>query len=231
MAEPSRKRIAAAVLDNYGRTFAGELGIPLERATPSPLFRWLCASILFSARIGTSIAANAARALAEAGWTTAQKMADSTWAERTRVLNRSGYARYDESTSRMLGEDAELLVSQYGGDLGRLREAARQDPEEERTRLKEFKGMGDVGVDIFLREVQQVWKEVYPFVDKKSLKCARKLHIAANADELAALVPHRDFPRLIAGLVRVDLAAAHDKVVEAAHGSGKTTELSRELRA
>jgi hypothetical protein len=37
------------------------------------------------------------------GLTTAEQMAASMWSERCRILARSGYARYDESTSRKLG--------------------------------------------------------------------------------------------------------------------------------
>jgi len=69
-----------------------------------------------------------------------------------RVLNRAGYARYDESTSRMLGDTCALLLERYRGDLRKLREEAGHDPQRERALLKEFKGLGDVGVDIFSRE-------------------------------------------------------------------------------
>jgi hypothetical protein len=78
MAKPSEKEIAEALLGRHGRTFSQELGIPVERNTPSPLFRLLCASLLFSTRISAQIAVEAAKALADRGWTTPQKMADST---------------------------------------------------------------------------------------------------------------------------------------------------------
>jgi hypothetical protein len=47
------------LLERHGRTYCDELEIPIEQGTPSPLFRWLVASILFSARISadTSVAA------------------------------------------------------------------------------------------------------------------------------------------------------------------------------
>lgn len=51
-------------------------------------------------------------------------MAEATWRQRTDVLNRAGYARYDESTSRMLGDTAQLLLDRYRGDLRKLREEA-----------------------------------------------------------------------------------------------------------
>ena len=48
-------------------------------------------------------------ALTRRGWTSARKMAASTWEERTHVLNGAGYARYDESTSAKLGEAADVI--------------------------------------------------------------------------------------------------------------------------
>lgn len=102
---PSKKDTVRALLDRYGQSHAEELGID-PTGGPSDLFRLLCAAILFSARISADIAVAAARDLVEQGWTTAQKMADSTWSERARVLNQAGYARYDERTSTMLGETA-----------------------------------------------------------------------------------------------------------------------------
>src|SRR5919204_3314586 len=117
MAQRSQRALVGALLERHGKTFAEELGIKVERETPSNLFRLLVASILFSTRIGHGIAVEAARALFRSGWTTPQKLDSATWAQRVRVLNRSGYARYDESTSRMLGEDCELLLERYRGDL------------------------------------------------------------------------------------------------------------------
>ncbi|MBU2534136.1 MAG: hypothetical protein KKB37_15455, partial [Alphaproteobacteria bacterium] len=146
------------------------------------------------------------------GWTTAEKMAASTWKDRTIVLNQAGYARYDESTSRYLGKTAQELLDDYGGDLRRLREAADRDPAREHRRLTSFKGIGKVGADIFLREVQVAWTEIYPFADSKVMTSAGRLGLGDDADELAKLVPRKHFARLAAALVRVDLAKAHDDI-------------------
>lgn len=203
--------IATALLERYGQTFCAELGIDISANTPPELFRLLCASILFSARIRASTAVSAAKALFAQGWTSAESLARTTWEERVRVLNRSGYARYDESTSRMLGDTVELLLETYGGDLRRLRAEANFQPAEERHLLKQFKGLGDVGVNIFFREVQVAWDELYPFADAKAIMAARRLGLGADAEELARLVDREDFARLVAALVRVALAKAFDE--------------------
>ena len=67
MAKPSEKEITAALLERHGRTFAGVLGIPIEKDTPSPLFMLLYASLLFSTRISAKIAVQVTGALADRG--------------------------------------------------------------------------------------------------------------------------------------------------------------------
>lgn len=214
-----KKSIIAILLEQYGQTFSAELGIDISKNTPSELFCLLCASILLSARIRASAAMSAAKALFAQGWTSPESLAKTTWEERVRVLNRSGYARYDESTSRMLGETVQLLLDKYGGDLRRLRAEANREPLEERRLLKEFKGLGDVGVDIFFREVQVVWDELFPFADAKALQAAQRLGLGGTAAELARLVDRSDFPRLVAALVRVALAKSFEDI-EARAGAG-----------
>jgi hypothetical protein len=215
-ANPSRKAVVRALLDRHGRTYAAEIGFDPAKNTPSPLYRLLCASLLFSARIGAGIAVRAARALAAEGWTTAQKMADSTWEQRTRTLNESGYARYDERTATMLGQTTDLLLEEYGGDLRKLRDAADRDPTEERRLLKRFKGIGDVGVDIFFREVQGAWDELYPFLDQRALRNAEALGLGDDPEALARLAGRSDFARLAAALVRVRNATSREEVLRAA---------------
>ncbi|MGH8503572.1 MAG: hypothetical protein ACREVE_14085 [Gammaproteobacteria bacterium] len=140
-----RKHLLAALLQRHAQTFAQELGFDLTKNTPSTLFRLLCFALLASARISHDIAIQAARALARQKWNTAHRMAESTWRQRTDTLNRAGYARYDESTARMLGDTAQHLLDEYRGDLRNLREAANRDAAAERRLLKAFKGVGDCG--------------------------------------------------------------------------------------
>lgn len=215
-AKGSQAQLLDVLLDRHGRTFSDELGIDLAKNTPSPLFRWLCASLLLSARISSSLAMKAAKALFEAGWTTAEKMAASTWQDRVRTLNQAGYGRYDESTARMLGETTAMLVGDYGGDLRKLRARAQRSSGEERRLLKAFKGIGDVGVDIFFREAQMAWDELCPFADRKALQAADRLGLATSTEELSTLVSRSDFPRLVAALVRTSLEHDFDDIAREA---------------
>ncbi|WP_423821986.1 hypothetical protein V5738_16875 [Salinisphaera sp. SPP-AMP-43] len=200
-----------AVLGEYGRTFASELGVDLARNTPSPLFRLLCLALLTSAPVQAGIAMQAARALAEAGWTTPERLAESRWPQRVNVLNGAGYARVDEKTATQLVAFNAHLLDAYAGDLRRLRAEADGDSKAALRALKRFTGIGDTGAAIFLREVQAVWGEFYPFADPASLATAEALGLPAEAAKLARLTGQADFPRLVAALVRVKLAGDIDR--------------------
>lgn len=219
MDESRQQAVVSSLLRLYGQTFAKELEIDLAGNTPEALFRLLCAAVLFSAPIRYTSAMKAAKALSDKGWTSADKMLATSWSERTRTLNASGYARYDEKTSSMLGDDAKMLVERYGGDPRRLRDAAGRRPDRERALLKEFKGIGDVGVDIFFREVQVVWNELYPFLDARALASAERLGLKGDAVSLAQLVGRKTFARLAAALIRVQLGHAHQRVLEEAEAA------------
>lgn len=209
MAKEARGNLSAKVqdlLDRHGLTYCEELGIDITSNTPEALFRWLCATILFSTRIRAEVAVSAAKALAGQGWTTPQAILEASWEDRTRVLNRSGYVRYDESTSTKLADAAKLVLDEYDGDLRKLRERAGRNPAKEQRLIEEVKGIGPVGTGIFCREAQAAWEELYPFVDERALQAARRLRLGNTVEDLAQLVPKAEFPRLVAALARADLA-------------------------
>ena len=213
---PSDEKIVAALLDRHGTTYADDAGIKLGRGTPAALWQLLVLSILLSARIRASIAVAAAKAVRREGWTTARKLSESTWERRAKVLNEAGYARYDERTATMLGDTADLILDDYGGDLRRLREAAGRDVAAERRLLKRFKGMGDVGADVFLREAQAVWDEARPFFDRRALDAAGRLGLPKDPRRLARTTGDRDAARLAAALIRAGLARDFDEIRAAA---------------
>jgi hypothetical protein len=214
---PSQRRTIDALLERHGRTFAEELSIKVSSHTPSALFQLLCASVLYSARIDSEIATRSARCLRRHGWRTPQSMADSPAEERIEALTEGGYTRYRERTSAMLGDLSEFLLDRYRGDLRHLREEAERDPATERRLLKQVKGLGDVGVDIFFREVQVVWHELVPFADDRALKEAPRLKLSDDPERLYRLVDGpTEFARLTAALVRTGLAGDHAEVLRAA---------------
>jgi endonuclease III len=203
MAGTDTEAVVAELLARHGHTFAEEIDADVPADTAGAMFRLTVFAILASARIRTSAAVQACRALMDAGWTDAASMADATWAERTRVLNHNGYARYDESTSRQLADACHYLSETYDGDIRGLREAAGQSPEQERALLQKIKGIGPVGADIFLREAQAGWDELVPYLDERVRHTAGELGLPTTPTRLADLVDRADLPRLVAALVRV----------------------------
>ncbi|EST35717.1 hypothetical protein [Streptomyces roseochromogenus] len=193
------KAVVRALLDRQQRTYPAQAGIRL-RNTPAPLYQTLVLAVLLSARIRADIAVAAARALFEAGMRDPRAMAEASWQKRVDALGKGGYRRYDERTSTMLGKGAELLLERYDGDLRRLRE----EPDPKRA-LLDIPGIGPTGADIFLRDVQGVWPEFAPYIDRKALDGARRLGLPASPEKLGGLVPGRDMTRLADGLVHAAL--------------------------
>ncbi|MBB1253455.1 endonuclease [Streptomyces alkaliterrae] len=204
MSGADERRTAGALLEVCGRTYAEEAGIRL-RDTPQPLYQLLVLATLLSARIRADAAVGAARALYSHGLRTPRSMAEASWQERVDALGEGGYRRYDESTSTMLGEAAQYVRDHYGGDLRRLHDEADGDLPTLRERLREMKGMGPVGADIFLREVQAVWPDVAPYLDSKAESGAERVGLPGSAGKLAKLTAKKDAAAFAAGLVRVSL--------------------------
>ncbi|MEV4945632.1 endonuclease [Streptomyces sp. NPDC053755] len=198
------KRAQALLEGETGRTYAEEAGIRV-RDTPQPMYQLLVLAHLLSARIRAATAVAAARALFSAGLRSPRRMRDATWQERVDALGEGGYRRYDERTATQLGDEAELLLEKYGGDLRRMRAEADGDVDALRAALREMPGIGPAGADIFLREAQAVWPEVSPYFDQRALEGARRAGLPADRAALADLVPREDLPALAAALVRTSL--------------------------
>ncbi|GAA5200974.1 endonuclease [Rugosimonospora acidiphila] len=203
MAERSTE-LVRGLLNGYGTTFAEEAGIRLADK-PGPLYQLLVLTTLLSARISAGVAVAAARALFAAGYRTPQAMARASWQQRVDALGRGHYRRYDERTARMLGDEAQLCLERWRGDLRRMRAEADGEVRPMRSMLIEFSGIGPTGADIFLREVQGVWPEFRPYLDRKVTAGAAKVGLPAAPDALARSVRAAEVPRLASALVRVAL--------------------------
>lgn len=199
--------VVRVLLERHGTTYAEEAGIRLADK-PAPLYRLLVLSTLLSAPIDAAIAVAAARELR--AYRTPRAMLEATWQDRVDALGRGRYRRYDERTATMLGDGAQLVQDRYAGDLRRLHESAHGVRALERA-LQDVKGIGPTGAAIFCREVQGVWSDVAPYVDRRAREGAKRLGLPADPRRLAGLVTVARLPALVAGCVR---AALTDEVVE-----------------
>src|SRR5262249_48723819 len=146
-------------------------------------------------------------------------MLDASWQDRVDALDRGHYRRYNERTATMLGDAARLCQDRWHGDLRRLHREASGDATRLRQLLTEFPGLGPTGADIFRREGQAVWPDIAPFVDRKVVAGAERMHLSSAPEDLAGLVPPAQLPELLSALIRVggDRKAA-DAVLAGAQG-------------
>ncbi|RDH79086.1 endonuclease [Mycolicibacterium moriokaense] len=200
----SRQReLARRLLKVAGTTYSQEAGVKL-RDTPMPLFQLLVLCMLASKPIDAGIAMRAGGELFRAGLKTPQAVLDADRKTMIEAFGRAHYVRYDESSATRLADMAALVRDEYSGDLRDLAAAGRKDKPTVRRLLKQFKGIGDTGADIFLREVQDVWPWVRPHFDGRAIAVARELGLPDQPDELMSLAP-RSSATLAAALVRVSL--------------------------
>jgi len=201
----SQKSAVEDLLEEHGTTYASAAGITLADK-PSPLFELLVLTMLSSTRISADIAVRAARELFKNGWRTPQKMRESTWQQRVDALGRGGYRRYDESTATKLDELCAVLLDEHGGDLRRIRPSGPDAADDLAKTIASFPRIGPTGARIFCREVQDVWPEVGPYFDERSLQAAERRGLPTDPEKLARLAPNGEVARLAAALTRARLA-------------------------
>jgi endonuclease III len=203
MAGSAHERLVRRLLKIAGTTYADEAGIRLKDK-PMPLFQLLVLCMLASKPIDATIAMRAARELFRTGLRTPQAVLNADRDAMIKAFGRAHYVRYDESSATRLVDIAATVRDEYGGDLRRLAARSNHDVKTARRLLKQFKGIGDTGADIFLREVQDVWTWVRPYFDERAIKTARDLGLPTDPRELSALAP-RGIAKFAAALVRVSL--------------------------
>ncbi len=206
--------VVRRLLRTAGTTYARAAGIIL-RDKPQPLFQLLMLCSLMSKPISAEIATAAAKELFALGLRSPRAVEHANRIDMIRAFGRAHYVRYDESTASRLPEMAALAHERYRGDLRRLAAEANHDTTVAARLLKGFKGIGDTGADIFLREAQDVWTWARPYFDKKALASARKLGLPTDPDKLAALAP-RGTAKLASALIRVSLDSELRKQVTVA---------------
>lgn len=166
------------------RSYADELGLDLSK--PGDRFMWFLASMLFAKRISAEIAKRTYKRFVEEGLTTPEAIIAAGWDRLVEVLDSGGYVRYDFSTASNLLEVMSKLVNEYG-DLERLYEASA-DPRDLERRMMEFRGIGPVGVNIFLRELRGIWMKADPEPSKIASEVASRLGIQDIKHNESALV-------------------------------------------
>jgi endonuclease III len=191
------------LLEAASTTYADEAGIRIADK-PMPLFQLLVLCMLASKPIDATIATRAARELFKAGLRTPKTVLASDRRSMINAFGRAHYVRYDESSATRLTEIAQRVSDEFSGDLREIAQRSQHDIAAAKRMLKQFKGIGNTGVDIYLREVQDVWTWVRPYFDDRATAAAKELGLPSDPAKLGALAP-RSNARLAAALVRASL--------------------------
>lgn len=198
-----QEQLVRRLLKVAGTTYAAEAGIRINDK-PMPLFQLLVLCMLASKPIAATIAMQAARELFRDGLRTPKAVLAADRQTMISAFGRAHYVRYDESSATRLTEIAARVRDRYRGDLRGINEQCNHDIQAVTGRLKEFKGIGDTGADMFLREVQDQWTWVRPYFDDRATQAAQRLGLPADPTKLGALAPRAN-ARLAAALVRSSL--------------------------
>jgi endonuclease III len=197
------KRVVRQLLKVAGTTYAAEADVRIGDK-PMPLFQLLVLCMLASKPIDATIAMRAGHELFSDGLKTPKAVLDAERQTMIEAFGRAHYARYDESSATRLTEMAQRVVDDYSGDLREIPRRTSNNVAAAKQMLKQLKGIGDTGADIFLREVQDVWTWVRPHFDKRATRTAKALGLPSDPEKLGALAPRAN-ARLAAALVRTSL--------------------------
>lgn len=163
------------LIRKFGGSYARELGIDLSCRDSAEIHKWFLASILFGARISGKTAAKTYGEFARAGVVSSEAIVTAGWNELVRILGHGGYKRYDFKTAEKLLKVSNALLRDYAGDLNALHRVAADHSDLEH-RLKQLgKGIGDVTVNIFLREMRGIWLKAQPLPSAKMVQAAKAL--------------------------------------------------------
>lgn len=189
-----------------GQTYCEELGIDLS-AGSNAVFQWLACSSMFGSRLSEVVTMRAARGLLESKLASPQAISDAPLEEEVEALHSQGNVQRAPSMSHYLNQTAKVVLDKYKGDLDNLRKEAKHDPAKVREAVKAFKGFGEVAVNIFFREAQEAWEELFPFADDRTLKLAAEHGLPDDSAKLAELVDNdrHKYVRLLAALIRSNL--------------------------
>jgi endonuclease III len=166
-----------AFVEKFGMRYPEILGIDLRSRREEEIFKWFLASILFGAPItGTSVI-KTYKCFERYGVLTPQKILETGWDGLVRILDEGSYTRYDFKTADKLLEVMRNLMENYGGKLTKIHEEARDHADLE-AKLKSLgKGVGDVTVSIFLRELRGTWEKAKPKPTSLVVMAAKNLGI------------------------------------------------------
>jgi endonuclease III len=188
-----RKDLLKTLIENCGQKYSEILGIKLQSANDAEVFKWFLASVLFGAPITENAAIKTYRCFEKHRVLTPQRILKTGWKGLVKILDEGSYTRYDFKTADKLLEIAKNLTEEYGGSITSLYMDASDEFDLEKRIKSLSKGIGDVTVSIFLRELRNIWEKADPNLTALEILGARKLRILKNENKENALEKLKQF--------------------------------------
>ena len=165
------------LVEKFGEKYSGILGIDLSSGRDEEIFKWFLASVLFGAPITESSVIRTYRCFEKYDVLTPRRLLKTGWDGLVKILDEGSYTRYDFKTADKLLAVMQNLTEKYDGSLN-LVHAKASDKLDLEIRLKALgKGIGDVTVSIFLRELRGVWEKADPNPTSLEILAAKELEI------------------------------------------------------
>jgi len=149
------------LVNRLGKPYSLILGIDLKGGKEEEMQKWLLASLLYSHPIREETATRTYAVFDRLGLISAQRIVEAGWDSLVAALDQGGYTRYDFSTATRLLEVFGNLISRYRGLWGLYNSCST--PGELESRIKSLgRGIGDVTISIFLRDMRWIWPLAKP---------------------------------------------------------------------
>lgn len=189
------KKLTDLLIQQFGQKYSEIIGIDLQSEKKEEVFKWFFASILFGAPITENAVIKTYRCFEKYEVLTPEKILKTGWDDLVEILDEGRYTRYDFKTADKLLAIMKNLISEYEGNLNLLHERASDSSDLEK-RLKNFgKGIGDVTVSIFLRDLRGLWKKAEPKPTALVILAARNLEITKEEKPEKVLEDLKEFWR------------------------------------
>ena len=221
-------------MENFGRKYSEILGIDLESRREEEIFKWFLASILFGAPITEAAAIKTYKCFQKNNVLTPKKILETEWDGLVRILDEGSYTRYDFKTADKLLMAMRNLMERYDGKLIKIHEKA-PSPQALEAELKALgKGIGDVTVNIFLRELRSIWEKAKPTPTSLVVLAAKNLGIIKDEKPQDALqrlesfwaenrVPDKSFVNFESALLRLGKDFCRKRKCASCHVRGDCT--------
>lgn len=188
-----KRKTVEALLERFGKRYSEVVGINLDRGKDEEIFKWFLASVLFGAPIAETSVIKTYKCFQKYEVLTPERILETGWEGLVRILDEGSYTRYDFKTADKLLEVMQNLMEKYKGSLNLLHFNASNAKDLENGLKDLGKGIGDVTVSIFLRELREVWEKAKPNPTSLVVSAAKNLGIVENETAENALKQLEDF--------------------------------------